>query len=126
MRRGWMAVVLLGAMLALAGWHLATLDALTGELEQRLERAEVLAERGDWGEADRLTREARETWSAKDRYLHMTLDHEAVDQIDVSFAETLEFIQCREAGEYSAANAKLRTQLELLGEMERPVPENLL
>lgn len=125
MKRGWMAVVLLGLMFCLAGWHTWTLGALTETLGGILERSEVMAESGDWDGAAELTRQARERWNAQSFHLHVTLDHEVVDEIDVSFAETLEFLQCQEAGEYSAANARLRTQLELLGEMERPVLENL-
>lgn len=126
MKRGWIAVALVAAMLCLAGWHTWTLGELTGELEATLERSEAMAEEGDWSGAEELTCQAREKWDAQDLHLHVTLDHAVVDEIDASFAETLEFLRCREEGEYSAANARLRTQLKLLGEMERPVLENLL
>lgn len=125
MKRGWMAVVLLGLMLGLAAWHTWTLGSLTETLGAILERSELMAESGDWAGAEELTRQAQARWRERDFHLHVTLEHEVVDEIDVSFAETLEFLQCQEAGEYSAANARLRTQLELLGEMERPVLENL-
>lgn len=125
MKRGWLAVVLLGLVTCLAGWHTWALCDLTVELDGVLERAETMAERGDWDGAEALTRQARETWDGQTFHLHVTLDHAVTDAIDVSFAEALELLQCQEAGEYSAANARLRTQLELLGEMERPTPENL-
>lgn len=125
MKRGWIAVALMAAMLCLAAWHTWKLGGLTGELTATLERSEAMAEEGDWSGAEELTSQAREKWNTQDLHLHVTLDHEVVDEIDVSFAETLEFLRCREEGEYSAANARLRTQLELLGEMERPVLENL-
>lgn len=126
MKRGWIAVGLLAAMVALAGWHVSALNALTGELGGALERAEALAEAGDWDQALRLTQEARDRWESKRGYLHVTLDHAVTDQITAGFAETLELLECREAGEYSAASARLKTQLELLGEGERPTWENLL
>lgn len=126
MKRGWLAVALLAAMLGLASWHTAALGSLTGELSETLRRAEELAEREDWEGSAALTRAALERWNSKHFYLHATLEHELTDDIAVSFAETMEFIECREAGEYSAANARLMEQLELLGEMERPLPENLL
>lgn len=126
MKRGWLAAALLVAMAGLAGWHTYTLGSLTGELGAVLTRAEELAEAGDWDGADQATRTALERWDEKHFYLHATLEHDLTDEIALGFAETLEFIQCREEGEYSAANARLIAKLELLGELERPLPENLL
>lgn len=126
MKRGWIAVALLVGMMALAFWNVSTLGALTGELGRSLAQAEEMAEQGDWAGAAQLTQTASQRWDSKHFYLHATLEHDVTDAIAVSFAETLEFIERREAGEYSAANARLMTQLELLGEMERPLLENLL
>lgn len=126
MKKGWIAVALLVAMVALAGWHVSALNALTGELSATLERAEALAEMGDWEQALRLTLEAEERWESKRVYLHITLDHAVTDEITADFAQTLELLECREAGEYSAASARLKSQLELLGEGEIPTWENLL
>lgn len=126
MKKGWIAVGLLVAMAALAGWNVSALNTLTGELSAKLERAEALAERGDWDQALELTMEARDRWESKRVYLHVTLDHAITDQITADFAETLELLECQETGEYSAASAQLKTQLELLGEGELPTWENLL
>ena len=126
MKRGWLAAALLAAMLGAAFWHMTTLDSLTGELGDLLAQAEELAEQGDWEGAARMTQTASERWDSRHFYLHATLEHQMTDEIAVSFAQTLELIQCQEAGEYSAANAQLMKQLELLGEMERPALENLL
>lgn len=126
MKKGWIAVGLLAAMVALAGWHVNALNTLTGELSAKLERAEALAERGDWDQALALTMEARDRWESKRVYLHITLDHAVTDEITADFAQTLELLECQEAGEYSAASAQLKAQLELLGEGELPTWENLL
>ena len=126
MKRGWLALALMAGMLALACWHVTTLDELTGELGALLSRAEELAEQGDWEGATQVTRRASERWDEKHFYLHATLEHQVTDAIATSFAETMEFLECREAGEYSAANARLMEQLALLSEMEKPLLENLL
>lgn len=126
MKKGWIALALLAGMTVLAGWHVSVLTTLTGELSATLERAEALAEKGDWAQALRLTQEAEDHWASKRVYLHITLDHAVTDQITADFAETLELLECQEAGEYSAASARLKTQLELLGEGEVPTLENLL
>ncbi len=126
MKRGWLAAALLAAMAGLAGWHTYALGSLTGELGAVLTRAEELAEEGDWDGAAQATRTASDRWDSHHFYLHATLEHDLTDDIAMGFAETLEFIECQEEGEYSAANARLIAKLKLLGEMERPLPENLL
>ncbi len=126
MRKGWIAVALLAALIGLSCCHVVALGGLTEEVTGLLTQAEARAEEGDWAGADALTHQAARRWEEKRFYLHTTLDHTATDEVDLSFSETLELIQCQEAGEYSAANARLIRQLRLLGEMELPLPENLL
>lgn len=126
MKKGWLAVGLLAAMVALSLWHVSALGGLTGDLGEQLRRAEKLAEQGDWDKAAELTWAASEQWDGRAFYLHVTLDHKTADDIAVGFAETLEFLEWQESGEYSAANARLMEQLKLLGEVERPNLENLL
>ncbi len=126
MKRGWLAVALLVLMAALALWHVWYVTALTDELTAALERAEDLAESQDWQNAAVLTRQAQDRWHNASILLHITLDHEVMDEVSVGFAETMEFIQHQERGEYSASNARLMERLALLGEMERPSVENLL
>lgn len=126
MKKGWIAVALLVLMAALAVWHVSALNTLTRELAGTLERAEALAEDGDWAQALRLTQQAEGRWEDNRTYLHITLDHAVTDQISAGFAETLELLECQEAGEYSAAAARLKAQLLLLGEGELPTLENLL
>lgn len=126
MKRGWLAVALLALLAGVSVWHTLSVDALTAELTDTLERAEAEAETGAWDEALRSTQQARARWDGAGVHLHITLDHAVMDEVSVGFAETLEFLEQREAGEYSAANARLIERIRLLGEMERPVPENLL
>lgn len=126
MKRGWLAVALLVVMAGLALWHVWYVTGLTGELTAALERAEGLAESQDWQNAAALTRQAQDRWDGASILLHITLDHAVMDEVSVGFAETLEFLQQEEQGEYSAANARLMERLTLLGEMERPSVENLL
>lgn len=126
MKKGWLAIGLLAGMVALSLWHVSALGRLTADLGGRLEQAEALAERGDWDRAVQMTQEASKEWDGRAFYLHVTLDHKTADDIAVGFAETLEFLEWQETGEYSAANARLMEQLRLLGEVERPNLENLL
>lgn len=126
MKKGWLAGGLLLLLVGLALWNVWTLGNLTEEAWNTLAQAEAQAEQGNWEEAGRLTEQARERWEAHSFYLHVTLQHKVIDEVQTGFAEVGEFIQNREAGEYSAANARLMNQLALMGEAERPTLENLL
>ena len=65
-------------------------------------------------------------WQSRDSYLHILLRHSDTDQIYTGFQEVLEFLTCQEAGEYSAANARLMTQISLLYEAEQFTLKNVL
>lgn len=102
------------------------LAQFTGSLSNLLTQAEQSAEQGDWADAEVLTRQARAQWERQDLRLHITLRHADIDQIHTAFQEVLEFITCQEAGEYSAANARLIAQLGLLCEAEQLSLKNVL
>lgn len=125
MKRLWIAVALLLAVFCGTLINNVYLRQLTGDLSQLLTRAEAVAERGDWQEARRLTEEADALWHSRDIYLHTLLRHADIDQIHVGFREVGEYITCQEAGEYSAANARLVTQIELLYEAEQLTLKNV-
>lgn len=126
MKRIWIACGLMLAILAGTLGHSVYIDGFIGELSTLLETAEAQAEGGDWEEAAALTRRAWERWQDKDLYLHITLRHDETDQVYTGFREVLEFLQCQEGGEYSAANAELIANLELMAEAEQLTWKNIL
>ncbi len=126
MKRLWIAVILLLAMLGATLANAWYLGRLTGELTAALERAEAQAEAGDWPGARAATEEAFRRWNGHETYLHIMLRHADTDLIYAGFQEALEYLDCREAGEYSAANARLMLRLGLLSEAERLTLKNVL
>ena len=126
MKRLWIAVLLLAALLGATLANAWYLGHLTGELTTALEEAEKLAEGGDWTGAQAATEDAFQRWNSHEIYLHILLRHADTDQIYAGFQEALEYLDCREAGEYSAANARLMLRLGLLSEAERLTLKNVL
>jgi len=118
-------IVLVGALCAV---HIVYLGRFTRELTGLLSQAQAEVEREDWGEAARLTEQARERWEGHGGYLHTTLRHTDIDAILISFDETLAFLRAgeRQSAEYAAVNQRLITQLELLLEAELPTLTNVL
>ncbi len=126
MKRAWIAGAILLAVLGCTLGHTCYINTFSRDLCLMLEEAEANAEAGDWEKAGSLTRTALERWEDRDTYLHTTLRHDETDEIYTGFREVTEFLQCREAGEYSAANARLIASLELMAEAERLTIKNIL
>ena len=122
-------IVIAGAILlvtfAATLGHSFYITAFTGEISTLLEAAEANAEKEQWDAARELTQSAQEHWNSADAYLHILLRHSETDAIYTGFREVVEFIQCQEGGEYSAANARLIAELELLSEAEQLTLKNI-
>lgn len=120
------AVGILGIIFTSTLGHSLYISSFTKELTLLLEKAEINAEAQNWEIADELTQTAQNMWNDKDGYLHILLRHDDTDCIYAGFREVTEFIQCQENGEYSAANARLIAELELLSEAEQLTIKNVL
>ena len=126
MKRFWIALALLAALLCGTLLHTWFLGGFTRGLTHSLEQAQDLAQADRWEEANSLTQEALQTWSGRDVYLHVLLRHADTDQIYAGFQEVLALLESREYGEYAAANARLVTQIGLLSEAEQLPLKNVL
>lgn len=126
MKRVWIAIGLLLIILAGTLTHSFYIASFTHDLSLLLEAAESEAEKGAWDKAEELTGTARNKWDQRNMYLHITLRHDATDKVYTGFCEVAEFIQCQEVGEYSAANARLIANLELVAEAEQLTIKNIL
>ena len=126
MKRVWIAIGLLLIIMAGTLAHSFHIASFTHDLSLLLEAAEAEAEQGYWDKAEELTEIAHDKWDQHSTYLHITLRHTETDEVYTGFREVAEFIQCREGGEYSAANARLIASLELLSEAEQLTLKNVL
>ena len=127
MRRLFISLVLLTALFCLAMYNSRYLDSYTKDLTTLLKQAELCAADGDWDAAFDKTEAALDKWDRHETYLHMVQQHRDTDAVLLSFKEVQQLIIHQEdGGEYSAANARLITQIELLYEMEQLNLKNLL
>lgn len=127
MKRLWIAaaiVIVLAAGTLVNVWYL---ERFTGNLSGSLEQAQELAENGDLMRALELTRQVQRMFDEKSFYLHVTLSHDDIDNIETIFGEVQECLLLGETdSKYTSANAKLRTQLFLLAEAEQLTLKNIL
>lgn len=128
MKRMWISIGLVVLLAVLSCLHIWYLNDFTGQLTGLLTQAQELAAQDDWEGAARLTRQAKERWTGREGYLHITLRHTDIDAILISLDETLAFLEGAEKqpAEYAAVNARLLTQLGLLVEAELPTLTNIL
>lgn len=127
MSRLWIALAALSALFSVTLYNSHYLKDYTKELTQLLTEAEICAAEGDWDAAADKTEAALDRWNSRETYLHMVLQHRDTDQILLDFHEVRQFILHQEdGGEYSAANSRLITHIELLCEMEELNWKNLL
>ncbi|MBD9088787.1 MAG: DUF4363 family protein [Clostridiales bacterium] len=124
-KRLWSAAALLLVLLGGALWNAWYADRLSGRMAGQLEQAQELADRGDWEGAARLSRESFGLWQAHDAYLHVMMRHSDTDQILRGFRALDQYLALEESDQYTAANAELICQLELLSEMEQPSLVNI-
>ena len=126
MKRLLIAAGLLLFMLAgclLNAWYS---QKLTRDMIQDLQQARQAAQGEDWAEAERITLQAYERWNSRHFYLHVVMRHSDTDQILRAFRSVLQYLEIQEMDQYTAANADLTTQLELLSEMEQAALVNVL
>ena len=127
MRRLSISLAVLLALFSLTLFNSFYLDHYTLELTKLLNEAEVCVTLDDWDAAADKTEAALDHWSSHETYLHMVLQHRDTDEVLLSFQEVRQLIAHQEhGGEYSAANARLITQIELLSEMEDLNLKNIL
>lgn len=119
MHRFWICVATLLFLFGITLCNSWYLDGYTKDLTRLLAEAELCVCDGDWDAAADKTEAALDHWRSRDAYLHMVLQHRDTDEVLLSFHEVLQLIDHQEdGGEYSAANARLITQISLLSEME--------
>lgn len=127
MKRLWMAVFLLAALLSLClvnAWYSFT---LTRQLSEQLNQAQTLVEEQDqWEPARTITQKVYDSWNGNHFYLHVFLRHSDTDEILRTFRQVIQYLDLEELDQYVAANADLVAQLELLSEMEQPSLVNIL
>ena len=115
MKRSWIGIGLLAALLALGIWTAGVMEASHLPGEEKLQRAAWLALDGQWPQAEALTKQARKKWEGAWKFSAALSDHEPMDQIDGLFAELEVYAQTRDAVAYSGTCAHLAELLEAIG-----------
>lgn len=126
MNRLFAALAILTLLLAGSLYNAWYVQSLTDSMANQLEQAQQFARWSQWEEAAHLTRQVYQNWQGHHFYLHTVMRHSDTDQILRQFRSVLEYLSIREWDQYTAANADLIAQLQLLAEMEQASLVNVL
>ena len=125
MKRLWAAAAILAVLLGGTLWNAWYAERLTGGMIQQLKQAQERTAQGDWEGAAELSEQAFQSWQDHEVYLHILMRHSDTDEILSSFRVLEQYLALEETDQYTAANAELMIQLELLAEMEQPSLVNI-
>ena len=111
-------LAVLGVILAFALWNSRCVTAETDHCREQLRQADILAQAGEWERAAAALSDSYGDWSARQTYLHIVAEHDAIDGAESMYRRAMAFAATEELSEFRAELADLRDQLRLLAEME--------
>lgn len=116
----------LAGILILSLWNGAAMARVTEGLCTSLAQCSDLGQAEQWDQAAQILENAYQDWSGHQVYLHIVLEHDAVDGAEAMFRRAMSFAKTQEPSEFHAELAGLISQLRLLAEMERLSIQNIL
>ena len=111
-------LAVLGVILAFALWNSRCVTAETDHWREQLRQAELLSQAGEWERAAAALSDSYGDWAARQTYLHIVAEHDAIDGAESMYRRAMAFAATEELSEFRAELADLRDQLRLLAEME--------
>lgn len=91
-----------------------------------LESTDTAARQDDWESARQQLAVLYEDWEGVQTWLHITIEHEALNTTQSLFRRTLVLGEEEDSVEFRAHLADLHSQLQLLAELERISIKNVL
>lgn len=125
MRRLWISIAILGTMIVLLTFHSIHLNRLIEPLTADISQASEAAREEKWSQAEKLSEQAKMQWQTHAPYLRFVQCHTDIDEIVVLLNEADSYLSCKDAGGYTATNARAIGAMESLRGLERVSLDNL-
>lgn len=125
MKRLWLGVGVLAALLVAGVWTMHYADSHQERLCRRLEEAKQAALAEDWDSVRQLTQDAVTLWEDSWDTWAALSDHTVLDEVDAGFARLEVYCRDGHATDYAAESAALARQVEALGDGHRLNLRNL-
>ena len=118
MKRMWIGVGLLVAVLIVGIWTANRMEEIHQEIAKDLERAAQSAMEGDWDMAGALFARAEKTWEKKRMFASVFSDHAPIEDAEALFAQIRILSQAENGESFATACACLASQLMAIGESQ--------
>ena len=119
-------VCILLAIFIFALWNSYHIQKNTAHWSKTLQQAVSYVQSENWASAQEALKQSYEDWNHAQTYLHIVLEHDAIDDADAMFRRAFAFAETQDTQELQAELADLIDQLNLLAEMERLSLKNVL
>ncbi|MBQ3192907.1 MAG: DUF4363 family protein [Oscillospiraceae bacterium] len=116
MRRSWIGLILLLALLAGAVAVTVAMVRIHDPIEGSLNESAQLALAGDWQKAQILFRRASEDWKTWEHFRACFADHTPIEDIDSSFRLLEIYCDAKENAAFAAESRRLARQIAAVGE----------
>ena len=120
------AILVLVLLMAASLVNSAYLTARCGHWTAQLDTVTAAAEGGDWDTAARVMAALRADWQKKQSYLHITLQHEEINEADTLLHQCALFVDTQDNDSLSDTAVQLALQFDRLAEMEQLSIKNVL
>lgn len=126
MRRLWIGIGVLAALLALGVGILGRMDAVHRQAARRLEQAAEAALAGDWETALQNADAARSSWQRHRNFTASVADHTPMDEIEGLYAELTVYVREADQAHFAAICLQLARLSEAMADSHSPTWWNLL
>ena len=120
------ACLLLGVTLSFCIFSSVTVRAETQTVNDAIASSRNAASRNDFQSAAAALQAAKETCEKHERFFGVVLAHEELDEVNIAFAELLQYATLEDKDDFLAGTARLVATIEHIREMEVPSYHNLL
>jgi hypothetical protein len=119
-------ITILAVIFGFALWNGITIQKNTARWSSQLQQAVQMISTENWDSINCTLQNSYNDWQNRQTYLHIVLEHDAINDADAMYRRALAFTKAQEPKELRAELANLQDQLTLLTEMERLSLKNIL
>lgn len=126
MKPFFIACLILVSLFAAGLMNAQTVSRLSDSIETQLSYSQSSAKSGQWDEVGDTLHDVAELWQEHKTYLHVTLDHSEIEEVEALFAEARQYAAQGDVDKYCTCAERLAVQLEHLKETQRISIKNVL
>ena len=119
------AFLTLASLFVASAMNCRTVSNLSSSIDQQISLSQTAAEQGHWDEARTALNRASAAWHAHDTYLHVTVNHQDVDNAESLFAQMQQYAMQEDLDQYRITAAQLSLQLKQLARTQQLSIQNI-